>query len=92
MNTNNNNPTRSENNSHNGQLSKDTNALKKYKAWLSFIQQKEAKVIIEAASRDEAWDKASAIKADEIDQWHIFNGAIDVAGIDLVEEGGADDE
>jgi hypothetical protein len=83
--------TRSESASHNGQPDNDTNTLKKYEATLNFAQHSRAKVIIEAASLEEAEEKAGDICADEIDDWNPYDGEVNILDVSPV-EGGQDND
>ncbi len=85
MNTNDNTPIRSENNVPEGQLSKNTNTAQKYEARLTFTQHSRATVIIEAASLEEAEEKAKDIQADEIDDGNPFDGEVYVLEVEPVE-------
>jgi hypothetical protein len=58
--------------------------LKKYEATLAFSQQSRAKVIIKAASLEEAHEKADSIQADDVDNWNPCDGQVDVIGVEPI--------
>jgi hypothetical protein len=87
MNTKHSTPTRSKSARHNGKAGNDTNPLKKFEVELYFTQHSSAKVLIEAATLEEAKDKAWDIEPDEVDDWDTDNGEVGVLSVDPVEGG-----
>jgi hypothetical protein len=75
----------------NDRAGNDTNQMKKFEVILGFTQYSKATVIIEAATLEEAEEKADELGADEIDDWNPFDGEVFVHSVEpKTEEGKAD--
>jgi hypothetical protein len=84
-------PTRSAANSHNGQTAADTNNAKKFEVSLLLVQRSSGRVVIEAATIDEARLKASKIKMREVDDWNVIEDDMFVESVVFI-SGGQDNE
>jgi hypothetical protein len=87
----NNKPTRSASNAHEGQTAADTNSRNEYKIIFLRAQRSYGNAVVEAASLDEARQKASKIAMYEVEHWNISEDEMSVDSVEPV-EGGRDDE
>ena len=74
-----------------GQVISDNNPLKKYEVEVYLTEYKYATVILEAASEDEAGDKALELTDEELGGWKLADRDQYVASVEPVSEGKSHD-
>jgi hypothetical protein len=88
MKTQNNKPTCSASNAHKGQTATDTNnASMKFKATLVLGQQSSGHFLIEAATLEEAREKARDLHVYDVDDWEVYKEFMYVDFVEQIKEG-----
>ena len=74
------------------QQPEDTNAHPAiYEVWLILAQRSSGRVLIEAASFEDAQRKAEKIQMDEVDNWEIFEDILDVEAVETMNGGNSNE-
>lgn len=79
--------TRSASNAHKGQTTADTNNLKEFEVYIFRAQHGHGRIVVEAATLEEAQKMANNIRPDEIEDWDIYDAQVYVDSVEPVDKG-----